>query len=111
MSDRMSPMPFGALMTELISGMSREGRVFGVYDLYFHKGGTLPIFGERIETPFGPAAGPHTQLAQNIIAAYAAGARYFELKTVQALDGEDLPVSKPCILLPTRATTWSGPRS
>ena len=98
MSDRMSPMPFGALMTELISGMSREGRVFGVYDLYFHKGGTLPIFGERIETPFGPAAGPHTQLAQNIIAAYAAGARYFELKTVQTLDGEDLPVSKPCIL-------------
>jgi putative selenate reductase len=98
MSDRMSPMPFGALMTELLNGMAREGRVFGVYDLYRHEGGTLPIFGEKIETPFGPAAGPHTQLAQNIIAAYAAGARYFELKTVQTLDGEDLPVSKPCIL-------------
>ncbi len=25
------------------------------------------------------------------------GARFFELKTVQTLDGEDLPVSKPCI--------------
>lgn len=50
-----------------------------------------------METPFGPAAGPHTQLAQNIIAAYAGGARFFELKTVQTLDGEDLPVSKPCI--------------
>ena len=33
-----------------------------------------PIFGETIETPFGPAAGPNTQLAQNIIAGYFAGA-------------------------------------
>ncbi len=31
------------------------------------------------------------------IPAYVAGARFFELKTVQILDGEDLPVSKPCI--------------
>ena len=98
MSDRMNPTPFGALMAELLSGYRREGRVFGVYDLYRHEGGALPLFGERIETPFGPAAGPHTQLAQNILSAYAAGARYFELKTVQTLDGEDLPVEKPCIL-------------
>jgi NADPH-dependent glutamate synthase beta subunit-like oxidoreductase len=55
------------------------------------------IFGRKLETPVGPAAGPHTQLAQNIAAAYYAGARFFELKTVQTLDGEDLPVSKPCI--------------
>ena len=58
----------------------------------------IELFGEKLELPFGPAAGPHTQLAQNIIAAYAAGGRFFELKTVQVLDGEDLPVSKPCIL-------------
>ena len=44
------------------------------------------------------AAGPHTQLAQNIAAAYVCGARIFELKTVQTLDGRDLKVSKPCIL-------------
>ena len=55
------------------------------------------IFGRKLETPFGPAAGPHTQLAQNIAAAYYGGSRFFELKTVQILDGEDLPVSKPCI--------------
>ena len=56
--------------------------------------------GELLETPFGPAAGPHTQLAQNIIAAYAAGARFFELKTVQIMDGEELSacVNKPCII-------------
>ncbi len=85
-------------MEELLSGYEREGRIFGVYDIYRHPGDALPLFGERIETPFGPAAGPHTQLSQNIIAAYAAGARYFELKTVQALDGDDLTVAKPCIL-------------
>ena len=31
------------------------------------------------------------------MASYVAGSRFFELKTVQKLDGEDLPVSKPCI--------------
>ncbi len=52
-------------------------------------------FGQPLETPFGPAAGPHTQMAQNIVAAWLCGARYIELKTVQTLD--ELDVSKPCI--------------
>ena len=52
-------------------------------------------FGHPLETPFGPAAGPHTQMAQNIIASWLCGARYIELKTVQTLDVLD--VSKPCI--------------
>jgi putative selenate reductase len=98
MSDKMRPLAFAQLMDELLAGYAREGRVFGVYDVYRHEGGALSLFDGAIETPFGPAAGPHTQLSQNIIAAYAAGARFFELKTVQTLDGEDLPVSKPCIL-------------
>ena len=53
-----------------------------------------------METPFGPAAGPNTQLAQNIIAAYFAGSRFFELKTVQIMDGEELAacIARPCIL-------------
>ena len=45
--------------------------------------------------PLGPAAGPHTQLTQNIITSWATGARFIELKTVQKLD--QLEVSKPCI--------------
>ncbi len=52
-------------------------------------------FGRTIETPFGPAAGPHTQMAQNIVASWLCGARYIELKTVQTLDELDVP--KPCI--------------
>lgn len=99
MSDRMRPIPFAELMEQVTTEYRREHAIFGVRAPYRHAGGKrLSIFGEQPETPFGPAAGPHTQLAQNLIAAYAGGARFFELKTVQKLDGEDLPVSKPCIL-------------
>lgn len=99
MSDRMCPIPFPELMEQLLAGYRADGTIFGVRRLYRHTSGRrLSLFGETPETPFGPAAGPHTQLAQNLIAAYAGGARFFELKTVQTLDGEALPVSKPCIL-------------
>ncbi len=99
MSDIMRPISFDKLMDWALSEYQAQGTIFGVNALYRHEGGkTLPIFGEKIETPFGPAAGPHTQLAQNLIAAYAGGARFFEVKTVQIIDGEDLPVEKPCIL-------------
>ena len=99
MSDRMIPIPFENLITRLFTEYKRSGTVYGVHKKYIAPAGReLTIFGERLETPFGPAAGPNTQLAQNIIAAYFAGCRFFELKTVQKLDGEDLPVAKPCIL-------------
>ncbi|MEA5013669.1 MAG: putative selenate reductase subunit YgfK [Candidatus Limiplasma sp.] len=99
MSDIMRPIPFPALMDWVLEEYQSHQTVFGVHALYRHKEGkTLPIFGEKLELPFGPAAGPHSQLAQNLIAAYAAGSRFFEVKTVQILDGEDLPVNKPCIL-------------
>ena len=52
-------------------------------------------YGHLLETPFGPAAGPHSQMAQNIVAAWLCGARYIELKTVQTIDVLDVP--KPCI--------------
>ena len=46
-------------------------------------------------TPAGPAAGPHDQMAQNIVLAWLAGARIVELKTVQVLD--ELVINRPCI--------------
>lgn len=97
MSDRMYSLPFEHLMKWLL-GERHVKTVYGVHHLYkADPSRTYTIFDRKLETPFGPAAGPHTQLAQNIAAAYAAGARFFELKTVQTLDGEDLPVAKPCI--------------
>ncbi len=55
----------------------------------------VEIYGRTLETPFGVAAGPHTQMAQNIIVSWLVGARFIELKTVQTLD--ELDVNKPCI--------------
>ncbi len=99
MSDRMTTMPFARLMEWVLSEKAGQGQVFGVKKPFVKdkEGKKLHLFKEKLETPFGPAAGPHTQLSQNIIAAYYGGSRFFELKTVQTLDGEDLPVAKPCI--------------
>ena len=55
----------------------------------------LNVMSGRASIPLGPAAGPHTQIAPNILAAYLAGARVFELKTVQQNDRLD--IDKPCI--------------
>ena len=100
MSELMTPIPFRELMTWITTEYRRDGAVFGVHKPYKAGMKKLPIFGETIETPFGPAAGPNTQLAQNIIAGYFAGARFFELKTVQKMDGAELAacINRPCIL-------------
>ncbi len=100
MSEKMSPIPFRSLMNWVVSEYAAGGEIFGVHTPYYAGGKSLPIFGERIETPYGPAAGPNSQLAQNIIAAYMAGARFFEVKTVQKMDGAELAacVPRPCIL-------------
>ena len=74
MSELMTPIPFRELMTWITTEYRRDGAVFGVHKPYKAGMKKLPIFGETIETPFGPAAGPNTQLAQNIIAGYFAGA-------------------------------------
>ena len=100
MSELMTPISFRQLMTWIVAEHDREGSVFGVHRPFRPNGKTLPIFGETIETPFGPAAGPNTQLAQNIVAGYFGGARFFELKTVQKMDGAELAacINRPCIL-------------
>ena len=100
MSDIMRPIPFAQLMDWILTEHAEKNSIFGVRKIVKHEGGADPIFAEKIETPFGPAAGPNSQLAQNIIASYVAGARFFELKTVQIMDGEELSkyVAKPCIV-------------
>jgi putative selenate reductase len=101
MSDRMNPISFDQLIIWILGEYAKEKSIFGIPEskFYQHSGKSkLRLFDSDLENPLGPAAGPHTQLAQNIIAAYLCGGRFFELKTVQILDGKDLPVSKPCIL-------------
>lgn len=98
MSDRMTPIPFPQLVNWILEEEKTKGSVFGIKRPYKAANHEREIFERKLETPIGPAAGPHTQLTQNIVAAYYAGSRFFELKTVQIIDGEDLPVNKPCIL-------------
>ena len=100
MSDIMRPMPYKHLLDWVLKEYAKSKSIFGVSKFVKHDNGqALPIFDEKIESPYGPAAGPNTQLAQNIIASYVAGSRFFELKTVQQMDGAELAacVAKPCI--------------
>lgn len=99
MSDRFSCLS----LHQLLGWIQREeptGKIFGISEgLFFRPSADDPFrlyrYGRLLETPFGVAAGPHTQLSQNIVSAWLTGARYIELKTVQVLD--ELEVSKPCI--------------
>lgn len=60
---------------------------------------SFEFLGRPAATPIGPAAGPHSQMAQNIVLAWLGGARLFELKTVQVLD--ELEIARPCIDMQT----------
>ena len=100
MSDRFQPIRMEQLASWVFAELKRNDAIFGIpRRLFFVPGKNDPfgvsVYGHRIETPFGVAAGPHSQMAQNIIAAWLCGARFIELKTVQTLD--EIEVSKPCI--------------
>ena len=99
MSDLMRLIPYRQLLNWTLTEYREKGSIFGVSKIVRRDGDRFPIFDGGIQTVFGPAAGPNTQLAQNLIASYAAGASWFELKTVQKMDGRELAacVPKPCI--------------
>ena len=112
MSDIMKSIPFGQLTEWILNEYKKTGQVFGIQKAYVaDQSKTIEIFGRKLENPVGPAAGPHTQLAQNLVAAYVAGARFFELKTVQKMDGPELSacIPKPCIVAEDEAYNceWS----
>jgi len=98
MSDVMRPIPLEQLLNWIIGEFNQKRSLFGLPAKRFFRSqgaSVVPLLGEFLENPLGPAAGPHTQLAQNIISAYLTGGRFFELKTVQKLD--QLRIDKPCI--------------
>lgn len=107
-----TPLDFETLLGWALAGLARERSVFGLPQRSFWRGRdgfdlSVPVPGGRADTPLGPAAGPHTQLAQNIVVAWLAGARVIELKTVQVLDQLEIP--RPCIDAPAEAynVEWS----
>ncbi len=100
MSELFRPISTEQLAAWLFGELDQCASAFGIPRRHFFTPSgndrfRTSIFGHPLDTPVGPAAGPHTQMAQNIVAAWLCGARYIELKTVQTLD--ELNVSKPCI--------------
>ena len=100
MSDLFFPISSLQLIEWIFSELESSDSILGIPRQHFfvpqaNDPFRTSAFGHPLETPFGPAAGPHSQMAQNIVAAWLCGARYIELKTVQTLD--ELNVSKPCI--------------
>jgi putative selenate reductase len=98
MGDIMRPVSFGELINRVIGEYKNHDSIFSLSKEQFfvdkrEKSGS--VFNQSCSTYVGPAAGPHTQLTQNIVTSYLAGSRFIELKTVQILDR--LEVAKPCI--------------
>lgn len=98
---QLVPQPLEMLLARLVYE-SETGSNRPIFDLprhRFYAGSpsdvSVMLHGKRAANAIGPAAGPHTQLAQNLVLAWLAGARVMELKTVQQNDTLTLP--RPCI--------------
>lgn len=100
MTDRFEPIELKQLLQIIFKELENNKSIFGIPDeMFFKPSDSNPfqteVFNQKIATPIGVAAGPHSQMSQNIIGAWLMGGRYIELKTVQTLD--ELEVAKPCI--------------
>jgi len=100
----LRPYPLSALVRRALTELEAQGTIFdlprrklytpsGRHDLRAHH------HGFAASSPLGPAAGPHTQMAQNIALAWLSGCRIIELKTVQIMD--ELEIPRPCIDMQT----------
>lgn len=101
MSHTMKVQSFPVLLKWILNEYQQGQSIFGIpRSLFYTPKENAPyavrdLFGHYLATPVGPAAGPHTQLTQNIICSWLSGARFIELKTVQCMD--ELEISRPCI--------------
>lgn len=104
MPDRMRVLPLDGLLRWILTEYEENESIFGLHRSLFYTPTPNPpyavpeIFGQYLATPIGPAAGPHTQLAPNILCAWLSGGRFIELKTVQVMD--ELEIPRPCIDVP-----------
>ncbi len=100
MSDAMRVQSFAELLGSALQEYEHTESIFGIHrSLFYQPQSDSPyateMFGSYLATPIGPAAGPHTQLARNIISSWLSGGRFIELKTVQIMD--ELTIPRPCI--------------
>ncbi|VAX41595.1 Glutamate synthase [NADPH] small chain, partial [hydrothermal vent metagenome] len=96
----LTPYPFSRLLMRAFRELDRQQAIFDLPRKKFFGGDAAHDFSVRFHgmtagSPLGPSAGPHSQLAQNIVLAWLGGSRIIELKTVQVLD--ELEIGRPCI--------------
>jgi len=96
----LTPYPFDRLIRRMLREPEINGSIFDVPRRRFVLGDaardlSVAFHTQRPSSPLGPAAGPQTQMAQNIVLAWLGGARVMELKTVQIQDTLNIP--RPCI--------------
>jgi putative selenate reductase len=108
--DLMRPISFLETLKRIVGEYQADKTIFGIPAKEFYRRNHnkfVNVFAETCETAVGPAAGPHTQLTQNIITSWLTGGRFIELKTVQIMD--HLEIEKPCIDAEDEAfnTEWS----
>ena len=100
----LTPFPLADLLARIAHEWDTRRRIFDLPIARFcnvSDGPDLSIdfLGRPAATPVGPAAGPHSQMAQNIVLSWLGGGRLMELKTVQILD--ELIINRPCIDMQT----------
>jgi putative selenate reductase len=96
----LHPAPFSDLVKRMFLEPERQATIF---DLPLKKmyvpdptlDTSVKFHGKTAANPVGPAAGPQTQMAQNIVLSWLGGSRILELKTVQIDD--HLVINRPCI--------------
>ena len=95
--DIMRPVPFMNLIERILGEYKNSGSIFSIKksNFYLDNSKSINILNQSCSVPLGPAAGPHSQLTQNVIASYLVGGRFMEVKTVQIMD--TLEIAKPCI--------------
>ncbi|MCH7789279.1 MAG: 4Fe-4S dicluster domain-containing protein [Acidobacteria bacterium] len=103
-SPPLTPMSLGTLLGRIGHEWESRKKIFDMPNARIWQADdsvdlSFEFLGRRCATPIGPAAGPHSQLAENIVLAWLGGSRLFELKTVQVRD--DLEIGRPCIDMET----------
>lgn len=100
----LRPLPLAVLLRRAMRELDERQAIF---DLPVNKGFygspehdlSVRFHRHAPSSPLGPAAGPQTQMAQNLVLSWLVGCRVLELKTVQILD--ELSIPRPCIDMQT----------
>ena len=100
----LRPAPMATLVRRMFAELEQKRSIFDLPERKFFLGSdeldfSVSFHGLPAGSPLGPAAGPQSQMAQNIVLAWLGGCRILELKTVQMDDQLDIP--RPCIDMQT----------